>query len=210
MTDGRSNPKPWTDADLEMLARDYPTTETQVLADRLGRPIRSLYAKARELKVYKTKAYMTGQLGRVRDIGHRFEVGNRPHNAGVKGWNPGGNFKKTQFKKGSRPHNYKPVGTERVSMYDLVQRKVADTGDPKQDWIPVHILLWNEHYGEVLKDHLVVFSNGNKRDFRIENLEMISRVENMRRNSIQNYPEDIRKAIRLVGRLKRKINEKQD
>jgi hypothetical protein len=58
-----------------------------------------------------------------------------------------------------------------------------------------------------------VFKNGNKQDVRIENLEMISRQELMRRNTIHRYPPALKEVIRLAGKLKRTIedaHEKQD
>ncbi len=145
-----------------------------------------------------------------------FEKGNVPHNKGRKGWQAGGNSSKTRFKKGIRPHTWVPVGSERFSKEGIRQRKVTDTGPSRRDWKSVHSLLWEEHYGPVPKGHIVVFRNGDRADIRIDNLELITREENMRRNTIHNLPEELADVCRLRGMLNRRIrersetNEKQD
>ena len=196
------------------MRRVYANTPSKDIAMRLSRPVCSVYSKAGDLGLKKSSKYMkswhSGRLNVVNNSnGSRFEPGNKPHNAGVKGWSAGGNCKKTQFKPGSRPHNYLPVGSERISKDGILQRKVTDTGKVR-DWVSVRVLLWREQYGDITKGSLVVFKSGSNRDIRIENLELITRAENMRRNSIHQYPKELRRVIRLAGKLKRKVNEKQD
>ena len=151
------------------------------------------------------------QIGRK----YQFKKGHRPHNTGKKGWQAGGNSSKTRFKKGNRPHTWLPVGSHRFSKEGILQRKISDTGHPPQDWKSVHSLLWEKHNGPVPPGHIVVFKNRDRSDIRIENLELITRAENMRRNTIHNLPDDLADVIRLRGRLNRQINkrmknEKQD
>jgi len=67
--------------------------------------------------------------------------------------------------------------------------------------------VWEEAGGEVPPGHVLVFRNGNKRDIRPENLELITRAENARRNSIHRYPPELRAAMRTAGKLRRKIQE---
>jgi len=195
------------------LRRAYANTPTKDLAAHFSRPICSVYSKAGELGLKKSREYLktkhSGRLNVVNNsIGTRFKVGNKPHNAGIKGWNPGGNSKKNRFKPGSKPHNYLPIGSERVSAGNILQRKVTDTGKPR-DWVSVQALLWREQHGDIPKGSVVVLKRGSNRDVRIENLELITRAENMRRNSIHQYPEELKKSIRMVGKLKRAIYEKQ-
>jgi len=212
MTDGRARRKPWLDTDTAMLERLYPDTPTKAIAKTMDRPIRSIYSRARAMGLRKTAEYMksdnAGRLANGHYVGSRFQPGNKPHNLGVKGWSPGGNNKKTQFKPGVKPHNYMPIGTERLSIYGILQRKVTANGSNK-DWVPVHVLLWRKRHGAVPEGHIVVFNNKCKQDFRIENLELITLAENMRRNSMSQFPEELQKAIRMAGKLKRLINEKQ-
>ena len=57
-----------------------------------------------------------------------FPKGHEPINKGTKGmWNVGGN--KTSFKKGQRPLNWVPLGTERINTdgYVMVKRETTQT-----------------------------------------------------------------------------------
>lgn len=122
----------------------------------------------------------------------QFVKGSKPWNTGLKGsqeaWNKGikgytgfhPNTQKTQFKKGSLPHNHKPIGAERPDRDGYIYKKVADTRNKKNDWKMVHVLLWEQHHGEVPKNHAVVFRDGNKQNIVIENLELVTRAELMR------------------------------
>ncbi|MGH8431787.1 MAG: HNH endonuclease signature motif containing protein, partial [Solimonas sp.] len=93
---------------------------------------------------------------------------------------------------------------------------VTDTGYTPDDYVEVHRLLWEEHFGPIPAGHTVVFRNRDKTNTRIDNLELITRAELMRRNSYHNnYPKEIGRVIQLRGQIVRQINkrarhEKQD
>lgn len=78
----------------------------------------------------------------------------------------------------------------------------------------MHVLLWVEHYGPIPKGYIVAFIDGDKTHIELGNLVLLHRSDLMRRNTIHNYPDEIKQVIRLSGKLKRKIaraeNEKQD
>lgn len=113
----------------------------------------------------------------------------------------------TQFKKGQHPHTWRPIGAERYSKEGYLQRKVSDTGYPPRDWVAVHNLLWIEKQGPIPAGHAVAFKDGDKTHIAEENLELISRAELMRRNTIHRYPEELRDTIMLLGAVKRKVRE---
>src|SRR5690349_10069864 len=71
----------------------------------------------------------------------RFEKGHVPANKGKKGISQGG--VETQFRKGHKPHNYVPVGSERVNGYDYVDIKIADPNK----WRGKHLIVWEQHNG---------------------------------------------------------------
>lgn len=114
---------------------------------------------------------------------------------------------------GAKPHTWLPVGSTRVSADGYLQRKISDTGYPR-DWKSIHILLWEEHVGPIPTGHCVCFKDNNKQNVVIDNLELITRAERMRRNSIHRYPPELKSAIRVISKLKRTIqeveHEKQD
>jgi len=203
--------KLWTDQENRFLKLHYPDTPTYQLAEKLNRSTRSVYHHAYALGIQKSKEFLdTPMSGRLR-AGNRcgeptkFKPGHKPHNAGVKGWQAGGNATKTQFQPGHRPHNSVPVGSERVTKDGIHQRKVSEPNN----WRSIHALLWEKHQGPVSKGCIVVFKNGNSSDIRIENLEMITRGENLVRNSINNLPKPLAEVCRLRGVLNRHINKKR-
>ncbi|MNJ67652.1 hypothetical protein D3C77_638420 [compost metagenome] len=112
------------------------------------------------------------------------------------------------------PHNHVPIGTERVTCDGIRQRKTHDDGPPHRRWKSVHMILWEELRGPVPPGHIVVFRDRNTANIQIDNLELITRAENMRRNTIHRYPPELKETIRQLGRLKKAIseasNEKQD
>ncbi|MEO1892689.1 MAG: HNH endonuclease signature motif containing protein [Alcanivorax sp.] len=202
----------WSEAEDRVLVRNYPDSLTADIARRLGRTNSSVYQRAQLLGLKKSEAFLSSEAaGRTNllEAGkkHRFHADQTPWNAGKKGWQAGGRAKETQFKKGRRPHTWNPVGHERLTKDGYLQRKVADTGCTPRDYRMVHHLVWEEAGGEIPPGHVLVFRNGNKRDIRPENLELITRAENARRNSIHRYPPELRAAMRAAGKLRRKIQE---
>lgn len=205
--------KYWTKDDIEKLMSIYSNTSTKLVANELNRTVKQIYMKAASLGLKKSAEYMTTpESGRFVDgnkgVKYRFKKGNIPHNAGVKGWNPGGNAKNTQFKQGNKPHTWIEIGSERITKEGYLQRKINDTGVKMNDWVLVHKQLWEEINGTVPDGHIVVFKNGDKTDIRIDNLELISREENMRRNSVHTLPKELALVIQLKGAVQRQINKR--
>ena len=208
----------WTKRDLKLLHELYPNTLTSVIADKLGRSERSVYYKANKLGLRKSIEYMrefvAGRFDPEVGAKYRFKPGNEPHNKGLAGYNPGGRNPETRYKPGNMSgmalKQYKPIGTERMTKDGYLERKINDGDNLHQRWRAVHNIEWERHNGPIPAGHIVVFRNGDKLDTRIENLELISRAENMRRNSIHNYPPELRQAIRLNKKLRREISEKQN
>jgi hypothetical protein len=68
--------------------------------------------------------------------------------------------------------------------------------------------MWEEVYGPVPPGHAVAFKDHDKSHIVLENLELISRNELMRRNTIHNYPPELKQTIRLARKLTRVIQER--
>jgi hypothetical protein len=123
----------------------------------------------------------------------------------MKGINFGGTT--TQFKKGHRPANYKPIGTQRVNSEGYVDIKVADPGI----WKAKHKMIWEKANGPIPKGHVLIFGDGNKLNVQLENLILISRKQlaTLNKNKlIQNNAELTRMGITLVD-VYHKINERK-
>ena len=78
------------------------------------------------------------------------------------------------FQAGHMPHNHRPVGSERVNVDGYAEVKVAE---PKT-WKLKHRLIWEEANGPIPKNHCVVFLDGDRQNCSLENLVLISQVEN--------------------------------
>lgn len=122
-----------------------------------------------------------------------FKKGHVPANKGTHngGWEP------TQFKKGCRPHNYMPIGTECVKSDGYVWVKIADPGK----WRQKHLLIWEKENGPVPKGHKVIFGDGNRRNVDLNNLILVTNKQLAvlnRKGLIQNDAELTRSGIVLA------------
>lgn len=112
----------------------------------------------------------------------------------------------TMFKKGHRPHNAHPVGTERVDSKDgYIYVKIAEPNVWKQK----HHILWEEYHGPIPKGHVITFLDGNKNNVVIENLAMITNAENLTliRNKLRKTDPELTKAGINIAKLYVKSNE---
>lgn len=94
---------------------------------------------------------------------------------------------------------------ERISKDGYVEIRIR-----KGKYVLKHRHVWEQANGKVPKGYIVVFKDRNQNNIVVENLELISREENMQRNTIHRFPYELKSTIRLVNKLKRTINEKQD
>ncbi|WP_374218303.1 HNH endonuclease signature motif containing protein [Bacillus bingmayongensis] len=136
----------------------------------------------------------------------RFKKGQSPANKGKKGI---GGWEPTQFKKGHKPHNYKPVGSERVNGDDYVDVKIADPNK----WRAKHQLIWEEANGPIPKGYAVIFGDGNRRNFELGNLILVSRKQLAilnKNNLIQNDADLTRVGIAIADIYKKIGDRKRD
>ena len=130
----------------------------------------------------------------------RFEKGHATWNKGTKGLTKAN---VTSFKKGQKPHNYKPLGSERIVKDGYCEIKVSDTG---RRWIPKHVIIYEKHHGKVPKGSAVIFLDGDKRNFDIDNLHLVTRSQLAmlnKNNLIQKDAELTKTAINVVDLMKR-------
>jgi len=180
-----------------------------------------VYGKAAELGLRKTAEYLASpEACRLRREGDmhpgkdfQFKPGHVPANKGLRrpGYAPG-RMREGQFKKGERRGRaaevYQPIGTERISRDGYLERKINEERPFQKRWRAVHLLEWEETHGPVPPGHAVAFKNGDKTDIRLDNLELITRAELMRRNIVHNLPPELKTVIQLSGALKRVIRRK--
>lgn len=138
----------------------------------------------------------------------RFEEGHATWNKGTKGLTKAN---VTSFKKGHKPHNYKPLGSERIVKDGYCEVKVSDTG---RRWRPKHVLIYEKHHGKVPKGSVVIFLDGDKRNFDIDNLHLVTRgqLAMLNKNNLIQKDADLTKMAINVVDLMKKISamEKKD
>lgn len=88
----------------------------------------------------------------------------------------------TFFKKGNVPHNVVPIGSERETKDGYIEVKVFGNRSHR-NWKLKHRVVWEQHYGSIPKGHNVQFIDGNRKNCAIENLYLISKNDNLEKNS---------------------------
>lgn len=136
----------------------------------------------------------------------QFKKGHTPFNKGKKGLT---SANKTSFKKGNKPHNWVPIGSERITKDGYIQIKVQE-GKQQHNWKSKHILIWEEHNGPVPKGHKVIFGDGNLRNFDINNLILVTDAQMLflNRNGLVKNDAEITKVGIVLSDLAKKLYER--
>jgi hypothetical protein len=114
--------------------------------------------------------------------------------------------KATWFKKGHIPHNTK-AGNGTISIrQDSSGRYYKHIRVEKGVWELYHRFLWEQERGAIPNHMIVAFKDQDSLNVSIENLELISKEENMYRNSKMNYPKEIIPSMVLVNKLDKQLN----
>jgi hypothetical protein len=190
----------------------YPHHSTKYIAELLGVSISKVYNTAWDAKVKKSAQYMlTPESGRIIEpsVASQFKPGHTPHNKGKQ--ISAEIYEKvapTMFKKGNKPHNTKPVGTINVRL-DSDGRPYQYIKIKDSHWELLQRHVWTKAHGEIPPGSVVIFLDGNYLNCELNNLQVISRKENMARNTIQRYPAELQQIMKLTCKLKRKTNGKQ-
>lgn len=211
----------WLPIEVDILTAVYPDRGMAELVKIFGREPRSIWNKAQSLGLHRSAAYLASdeakrlRKGHKRGLKSRFPKGNVPHNKGCThrpGWAPG-RMAANQFKKGHLGGNakqlLKPIGAERLSRDGYLERKVNNDLPMQRRWRAVHLIEWEAINGPLPDGHCLCFRDGNTRHIALANLELVSRADRMRRNSIHNYPEPLKDVMRLRGKLARTIDKRQ-
>lgn len=211
----------WTESERDEVRRRYPHERTADIARDLNRSAGAVFGEAASMGLHKTPEFMRTIHGaRLKQAGasHRFQPNQTPWNKdkpGSTGNHP--NTKRTQFQSGRRPEearNYQPIGSLRIGKDGILQRKVTDDPSiyPSQRWRSVHRLVWEEVNGPMPSGHVVVFKPGMSTAdpalITIDRVELINRIELMRRNTRHNLPPEIKELIILKSRITRAITRR--
>lgn len=155
----------WTEDEKQYLKEICPGKSYKEIIDLMYKRFDYKFNKTQISSALKRYGLTTGRTG-------CFEKGFTPWNKGIKGsMKPN----KSSFKKGHIPDNYKPIGSERIDNKDgYTKVKVADPNV----WELKHKVIYEKHYGKIKKKgNVVIFLDGNKSNFDINNLKCITRKQ---------------------------------
>jgi hypothetical protein len=210
--------KQWQLIEDVILMACYPFSSAAALAKALDTTKSAIYQRSNRLNLSKSDWFKDSILAsRLRredhpGVAYRFKKGHVPANKGIKGVSYPG-MKATQFKpghlSGRAALNKKPVGFERTSKDGYLERKINDDLPFNKRWRAVHIIEWEKVNGPLPEGHALVFINKDKTDIRLDNLELVTRAELMRRNTYHNYGKEIAQVIQLKGQITRQINKRE-
>lgn len=109
------------------------------------------------------------------------------------------------------------VGDERINNTSITMVKIAVTGPPH--WKEKHRLIWEQAHGPIPKGHVIIFLDGNKSNFALNNLYMLSHTESVRMNQygLRSANSDItlagialvKHSIVIHDRLEEKLGDKE-
>lgn len=122
--------------------------------------------------------------------------------------------RKTTFKKGHKSANAVEIGEEHMRYsgskpdddgYLFV--KVCD-GKGNKNWIPKQRVIYEQHHGPIPADHKVIFADGNRFNFDIDNLILVSNAEEfiMNQKGLRHDDKDLTKTGSLIAKV---INKTQ-
>lgn len=200
----------------------YPNTAAAVIAKRFKTSLWVVYRAAHQRGLKRSeesKAKEVSELVRnsPRYAGSRacqFRPGLIPKNKGTRrpGFAPG-RMAETQFPKGNRPANWKPVGTIRKNSDGYWEIKVREgiyNAEQGRPWQLLNRELWRRAHGPIPRGHVVAFKDHNLDNCVIENLELITQRANRLRNSMwQMLPRELAEVMQLNGQLKRRLRGKE-
>lgn len=196
----------WTEDEMRVLRELYPHTRTEEICKILNRSPSSVYGRANAHGIRKSPEFIEYLLSleaeRLRKYGNetRFKKGNKSWNKGLKGYT---SANATSFKKGQLPKNTRQNGDTRLNKEGYLLVKVGH-----KKWIRKHRLIWEEANGPIPKGYYLRTKDGNKENYSLENMELITMAENMKRNTVHRYPEELKKTMRALFKLKRTIRKK--
>jgi hypothetical protein len=202
----------WTDEEKRIMKETFADNYTEDVCKKLNRSYRSVCSQASLMKLKKSDSFMKMELEkqaqrlRTSGIAHRFYKGSIPANKGKPmAKEVYDKCKATMFKRGQAPHNENYDGHERLSKDGYVEIRIR-----RGKYVLKHRHIWEQENGPIPKEMILVFKDNNPAHIFLENLELITKAENMKRNTIHRYPAELKRTIRLVKKLNRKINEKQN
>lgn len=163
------------------------------------------------LSVIQVKAHKKN-YGMKSGIDCRFKKGVAPINKGLR-WDEyltkeqQEKSRKTTFKKGNVPASHLSVGTEIERPDGYLYVKIAEP----RSWKQKHRVIWEQENGPVPDKHKLVFADGDKRNFSLDNLLLVTDNDllTMNRSKLIFKDPELTKTGAIISKLINKTYEKE-
>ena len=199
-----------------LITKLYPHQLTKDIALLINVSEATIYRYAHKHGISKTAEYLASDASGRKNVlcesgkAFRFPKGHVPANKGQKMSNlVYEKVKATMFKKGQKPHNTSKADGTITIRKDSVGNTYKYIRIALGKWLPLHQHIWYEANGKYnTSTHCLWFINGNSLDVRLDNLELITRSQNIRRNQrkVLDLPPQLQQTHKIIKQLKNKIN----
>lgn len=114
-------------------------------------------------------------------------------------------IKKTQFKKGQAPINWREIGSERITVDGYIEVKVAEPNK----WRLKQQLIYENNNGKIPKGYVVIFGDADKNNFNVNNLILVSRKQllTLNRNKLITNNADLTRTGIIIANVYNKIGD---
>lgn len=187
----KNKSKLFTESQVAWLKVNYQKLDRNILHSQFNHTFNSQLTLKQIVTFLRNNKIKSGRTG-------AFKKGNPSWNKGVS-YQPQGHSEITRFKKGMVPHNLREIGAERLNVDGYTEIK-TDT----HSWKSKHRVIWQQHYGKNLTaDDIIIFKDGNSRNFDINNLEKVNRKEHFAFNQsrINQQPPELKESFRLICKI---------
>lgn len=181
------------------IEKNYQGTGHQQMADLIKQELGQEYTRQQIKSYYANHDLNSGLTG-------HFVKGQPSHNKGVK-MSPEvyEKAKATMLKPGSRPHNTNEVGDIVLATIGYYKIKIAEP----DVWKFCHIKAWEDAHGKVPEGMMVSFKDGNRENWDIGNLMLITNEENgfLNSNHLRSEFPEITEAAANMAKLQMKARK---
>ena len=189
----------YTKEQLDFLKKYYPHYNLPDLVSLFNKHFNENKSQNQIRSVLRNHKITSGRTG-------KFQKGHTAWNKNKKGF-MGPN--KTSFKPGHTPSTTKPLYHERVDRDGYILIKVPETNPytgAAHRFKYKHVWLWEQNYGAIPEGHIVMFKDGDIRNFDLNNLMLVSRSEQLIAN-LHDYkyqPSEIKPTILALAKVEAK------
>ena len=195
----------FTECEKQFIRENYLKKPIKRIASELGRSAYGVFnfMKSEELKV-------PHEIVEQRKKNSQFSKGNVSHNKGLKQTDYMSakaieKTKETRFKKGNKPHNTNYNGHERISKDGYIEIRVSEGNYQLK-----HRVEWEKLNGPIPEGEILVCLSEAKSNTAPSNWELISREENMLRNSRHDFPKEVVPSMAFLSKINKKVKQLQN